>query len=156
MKKLALLLGSTLMLAACANQQPATTAQNATKGILLCELGELCPVIKVNWNAQDKSQVQLHIYLDHPASYYDIKAVVFNNGQISYAYKPSSTNQEFTRGFYRSGISVDTPLNLMSKLKGTPEASINLITDKGEIKRYIYKDGKESSAYLQFVQAYTQ
>ncbi|WP_353172757.1 hypothetical protein [Acinetobacter rudis] len=155
MKKLALLLGSALMLGACAHQQTAPTAQNATKGILLCELGELCPVIKVNWNAEDKSQVQLHIYLDNPASYYDIKAVVFNNGQISYAYKPSSTNQEFTRGFYRSGVTIDTPPNLMAKLKGTPAASMNIITDKGEIKRYIYKDGKASSAYAQFVQAYT-
>ncbi|MDQ8935939.1 hypothetical protein [Acinetobacter rudis] len=156
MKKIALLLGSSLILSACANPQITPTTQNATKGILLCELGEICPVVKVNWNTQDKSQVQLDIYLDHPASYYDIKAIVFNNGQISYAYKPSSTNQEFRLGSYRSAVSIDTPLDLMTKLKGTTALSMNVITDKGEIKRYIYKDGKESSAYLQFVQAYSQ
>lgn len=157
MKKLALLLSSALLISACASTQPVNpNVQNATQGILLCQLGELCPVVKINWSEQDKTRVKLHIYLDNPASYYDMKEIIFDNGQKSYSYKPSSTSQEFTRGFYRSGVSIDTPMSLMADLKGTPAVSMSIITNKGEVKRYIYKDGQQSSAYHQFLQAYTQ
>lgn len=156
MKKLTLLFSSALLISGCASTQPINpNIQNATQGILLCQLGELCPVVKINWNEQDKTRVKLHIYLDNPASYYEMKEIIFDNGQKSYAYKPSSTSQEFTRGFYRSGVSIDTPLNLMADLKGTPAVSMTIITNKGEVKRYIYKDGQKSSAYMQFIQAYT-
>lgn len=156
MKKLALLC-SALVMAGCASTPPVdTNVQNATQGILLCQLGELCPIIKINWNDQDKTQVKLHVYLDHPASYYQMKEIIFDNGQKSFSYQPSSTTQEFTRGFYRSGISVNTPVDLMVKLKGTPALSMTIITNKGDIKRYIYKDGQQSSAYAQFTQAYSQ
>lgn len=153
MKKLSFLIVGTVLMTGCTTAPP--TELNATRGLLICEPNSICPVIKVKWNEQDKSTLKVDISLDNPSTYYDIQRIVFDNGQKTQSFKPTdATRQQFILANYRSTATILTPVNIMADLTGTNAISMRIITDKGSISRYIYQDGKASSAYRQFIQAY--
>ena len=155
MKKITYLIFGALFLTGCASVQ--NTELNSTRGLLICAPSELCPIIKVQWDEQNKAALKVDVFLDNPKTYYDIQSIAFENGQKSHTFKPTApTQQQYLANNYRSTASIDTPLNLMADLKGSDAISMKIVTDKGIITRYLFKDGQESSAFKQFVQAYPQ
>lgn len=135
----------------CATVQ--NTEQNSTRGLLLCAPNEICPIVKVNWNEQDLSTFKVNVLLDNPTIYYDIQSISFENGQKSHSFTPiAPTLKQFVYGNYRSNSSIITPMDIMADFKGSDAISMKIVTDKGTISRYIYKDGQESSVYKQLKQ----
>ena len=50
---------SAAVLSGC-NTVPSQT-ENATAGLLICEPNELCPVVTVSWNEQQKNTANIHV-----------------------------------------------------------------------------------------------
>ncbi len=155
MKKISLLVLASALMTGCMTAPQ--TELNATRGLLLCEPNSICPIVKVKWNEQDKTTLKVDVSLDNPSTYYDIQRIVFDNGQKSHSFKPiAATQQQFILSNYRSSSTILTPVDLMTDLTETHSISMRIVTDKGSISRYIFKDGQASSAYRQFIQAYTE
>ena len=153
MKKLSVLIIGTVLMSGCTTAPP--TEVSATRGLLICEPNSICPIVKVKWNEQDKSTLKVDVTLENPTTSYDIQRIVFDNGQKTQSFKPTeATRQQFILSNYRSSSTILTPVNIMAELTGTDSISMQIITDKGSIRRYIYHDGQASSAYRQFIQAY--
>ncbi|AOA57007.1 hypothetical protein [Acinetobacter larvae] len=154
MSRLVLIMMSAAVLSACSNI-PSAQELSATRGLVLCAPTEICPIIKVNWNEQDKAYLKVDISLDDAYRAYKIESIDFSNGQQNLHFKVSAAGEsKYLAGVYRSKNSVITPVDVLAQLKASDHISLQVNTDQGHIKRYLLKDGQRSSAYQQFMDYY--
>lgn len=133
-----------------------STDNISTKGLALCTVNEICPLVTVTWNDQKKDTFNVKVSLNSTYDYYEVQKVSFSNDEKSYDFDTESkTIQDMVLNLKNSKNTIIVPKNLMIDLKSNA-ISMNIYTDKGVISRYIYKDGVESSIYKQFSSVYNQ
>lgn len=126
-----------------------TQTQTATVGLLICEPNELCPVVTVSWNEQLKDTASIKVALSSAKLDYDIQKISLSNAQKNFDYAASSKTQyDQILGMHRSQNSISVPSKIFTELN-SGNIALTVHTDKGALKRYVYKDGKESLLYGQ-------
>jgi hypothetical protein len=143
---------SAAMLSGC-NTIPSQTqayTENAAAGLLICEPNELCPVVTVAWNEQLKDTASIHVALNSAKKDYDIQKISLSNSQKNIEYAAvSKTEYDVILGMHRSKNSITVPSKIFTELNSGKNISLTVHTDQGALKRYIYKDGKQSLLYQQ-------
>lgn len=131
----------------------------ATAGLLLCQPTEQCPIMSAHWNPENKSQLRIDVRLNSSYLYYDIKKVTFIVDGKHLSYKPKQptvlryVNRLEPR---RSSNYIVVPSSFLSEFKNAKSIEVQINTDHGPIKRAMYKDGQQSSAYKNFIEVYNK
>ncbi len=137
---------SAVVLSGCNTLQ----TESATAGLLICEPNELCPVVTVAWNEQLKDTASIYVALNSANKNYDIQKISLSNAQKNIEYAAvQKTEYDIFLGMHRSKNSITVPSKIFTELNSGKNISLTVHTDQGALKRYIYKDGKQSLLYQQ-------
>ncbi|CAG68850.1 MULTISPECIES: hypothetical protein [Acinetobacter] len=162
MRKIFGLFTTILFLHGCATvpqESNTPTDDIATAGIPLCQPNEQCPILSARWNPENKDQLRINVRLNSSYLYYDIKKVIFIVDGKHLAYKPAqptvlrSVSRLEPR---RSSNYILVPSSFLTQFKNAKSIDIQINTDHGPIKRAMYKDGQQSSAYKNFIDVYNK
>lgn len=133
----------------CASTQPTQNA--AIKDLVLCKTNEICPAVKVARSTTNSANARITIDLDDTYQEFNIQQVVFDNGQKQVNYPVTgATKFDYIAKMHRSTNSIEVPISLLKDLGGTDTVSMTLVTDRGNITRYILNNGEKSGIYNQF------
>ncbi|AXY59819.1 MULTISPECIES: hypothetical protein [Acinetobacter] len=155
MNKLWYLPVSMLLITGCATTHVQDNTNLGTKGLLICQPAELCPVLTVVWNETHKDVLKVKISLNDAHTSYNIQKVVFTNGEKSLPFNvtgPTEIDRPFKAN--RSRNSVLVPVNLVAQLGGSSSILMNIHTDKGVISRHIVKDDVKAPVFQELVKYY--
>ena len=67
------------MITGCTSNPNDTNPNLGTRGLLICETNEICPIVTVVWNETHKDILKVNLSLSSVYKKYNIEKVVFSN-----------------------------------------------------------------------------
>ena len=143
------------MITGCTSNPNDTNPNLGTRGLLICETNEICPIVTVVWNETHKDILKVNLSLSSIYKKYNIEKVVFSDGAKSHSFNViGPTEIDFAFKANRSRNSVLIPVNLMGDFKGSQNIFMEIHTDQGVITRYILKDNVKAPVFAELTKYY--
>ncbi|OTG79532.1 hypothetical protein B9T33_12155 [Acinetobacter sp. ANC 5054] len=133
-----------------------TTNRIVTRGQLICEAGQSCPELSIDWQpTRGEYALSLHLYDQKQLEMNEFTFIV--DGKI---YSYSVIGQTDYRQLEKSNIvdssnTVMVPDRLLKNFKNAKNIAVVMSTNQGDITHYMYKNNVKSDAYRLFLRAYT-
>ena len=144
----------TALLAGC-ETSPWTTQVKEHWGkerLLICDDVHDCVDAKIIERASSQYTVAIQIRFTNPSYHYDIQRISFDNDIQVLSYMPTQQSMRaLSQGQYLSFNQITVPANLMQQLQGQ-RIAMNIYTDKGLIRRYLWVDGLYTPLYAELEQ----
>jgi len=126
-----------------------------TRGQLLCEQGQVCPEVEIDWNkSQGAYPTTFHIY---DRKQYEIKEVniVIDGKTRSFSPIGNTTSRNINNsGIFASSNSIEVPSSYFSQINKAKNIQVILSTNDGDLVHDMLRSGKQSDAYRLFLRAY--
>lgn len=118
-------------------------------GLLQCDRADFCANARIVQAASNLNQVVLEVRVSSERHSYEIQRVSFDNQKELLNYMPTRpTSQTVNQGLYHSFVRITVPADLMQKLQAE-RIAMDIHTDRGTIRRYLYDQGQASVLYLE-------
>mgnify|MGYP003618788982 FL=1 len=144
-----------LMITGCTSNPNDTNPNLGTRGLLICETNEICPIVTVVWNETHKDILKVNLSLSSVYKKYNIEKVVFSNDIKNLSFNViGPTEIDFIFKANRSRNSIIVPINMMTEFQGSQNVFMKIYTDQGVIKRYIVKDNVKAPVFVDFSKYY--
>lgn len=144
-----------LMITGCTSNPNDTHPNLGTRGLLICETNEICPIVTVVWNETHKDILKINLSLSSISKKYNIEKVVFSNDVKNLSFNViGPTEIDFVLKANRSRNSILVPVNMMAEFQGSQNVFMKIYTDQGVIKRYIVKDNVKAPVFEDFTKYY--
>lgn len=152
-KKLLALSCAFIFMTGCASTPP--TANTATRGLLICQANELCPIVTVAWNESSKDRLKVKMSLNSTYTKYNIQKVILTDGVNKHSFNVTDlTEMDVAFGANRSRNSVIIPVSIMDDFNGSKEVKMEIYTDQGVISRYVLKDKVKAPVFEELLKVY--
>lgn len=130
-------------------------SNTGVRGLLICEKTEICPIITVIWDENNRDILNIDIKFMSIYQTYDINRVVFSDNIKKLSFDTiSPTKIDFVLKSNRSRNNILVPVDIMRNFKNSNNIFMEIYTDKGVIKRYLIKDNVTSSVFDDFNKYY--
>lgn len=149
------MVSSIFLIAGCSSISTEKTSNTGVRGLLICEINEICPIVTVAWNESFKDALKIKMSLSSTYQQYDLHKVILTDGTKTHSFNVSGpTENDYAFGSYRSRNSIQIPINLIADFSDSENVSMNIYTDHGVISRYILKGDVKAPIFEELIKAY--